>query len=114
MFISLLLLYVIGMANEIVKGQLHAKETKIDTSDGYCNTEEYGKIPIRGTGYSDPKKGCKIAACYDGRLFEKSCGKFSVKASCRMMEGGPGHFPDCCPKPYCPKDESGRNYINIH
>ncbi|XP_042908098.1 toxin-like protein 14 [Parasteatoda tepidariorum] len=72
---------------------------ELDTENGYCDTEEFGQIPVYGEEYDD--NSCRVARCGPGRLLVDSCVKVAVRGSkCRIVKGE-GHYPHCCPRPEC-------------
>ncbi|GIY62253.1 SVWC domain-containing protein [Caerostris darwini] len=71
-----------------------------DTSNGFCEEERYGRIPVGGVGYDDKK--CEEIECVMGKYYGTGCGTavLSGRPGCRLVRGK-GHHPKCCRYEQC-------------
>ncbi|KAG8186109.1 hypothetical protein JTE90_003191 [Oedothorax gibbosus] len=79
--------------------QAYTYRQHIDTSGGAC-VGSWGSIPVGGEGYDDEK--CERISCSEGMRINAGCGTVGLPPECRLVKGR-GHYPDCCPRPECPK-----------
>ncbi|KAF8787334.1 Toxin-like protein 14 like protein [Argiope bruennichi] len=66
-----------------------------DTSNGYCETKRFGRIPVGETYYSDDD--CERIICSNGHYTGQGCGQSALLGSpnCHLVRRS-GHYPDCC------------------
>ncbi|GBM16891.1 hypothetical protein AVEN_267290-1 [Araneus ventricosus] len=75
-----------------------------DTSDGYCDVEGYGKIPVGGEVYSDEE--CEKIICNEGFISSHSCdlAPINLGNGCHFVPRQ-GRYPACCrPERMCRMD----------
>ncbi|XP_015924724.1 toxin-like protein 14 [Parasteatoda tepidariorum] len=72
----------------------------LNTDNGYCEKEDFGKIPVGETRYNDEK--CERGTCSSGSLDGAGCGVIFASPGCEVQQGS-GHYPDCCPFLVCTK-----------
>ncbi|GIY51713.1 hypothetical protein CDAR_496061 [Caerostris darwini] len=68
---------------------------RLDTSNGFCEHEYYGKIAVGDVGYDDI--ACEKIVCKSGRAIGHGCSYVELEGmpGCRLVEY-PGHYPACC------------------
>ncbi|GIY62254.1 SVWC domain-containing protein [Caerostris darwini] len=71
-----------------------------DTSNGFCEEERYGRIPVGGVGYDDER--CERISCTEGMYHGAGCGPAAMYEvpGCRAVRGK-GHYPKCCKQLIC-------------
>ncbi|CAL1293011.1 unnamed protein product [Larinioides sclopetarius] len=75
-----------------------------DTSEGYCEVEGYGRIPVGDEIYSD--KECEKIICNEGFISSHSCdlAAFNLGNGCYFVPRQ-GLYPTCCrPERICRMD----------
>ncbi|XP_035230320.1 U-scoloptoxin(16)-Er6a-like [Stegodyphus dumicola] len=94
--------YVLILLTAIITAvQGHVFYETVNTDDGFCEGEDYGRIPVGGISYNNRK--CIRYTCNDGQIIRSECtiqGIQGFPADCRLVRRR-GHFPDCCPIVRC-------------
>ncbi|GIY31994.1 SVWC domain-containing protein [Caerostris extrusa] len=90
-FSSVIVLLVLLSANS----KAYIYHGTFDTSNGFCEEERYGRIPVGGVGYDDER--CEEISCEMGCTMEQGR---SGMPGCRLVRGE-GHYPNCCEHEQC-------------
>ncbi|GIY62252.1 SVWC domain-containing protein [Caerostris darwini] len=96
LFSSVIVLLVFLIANS----KAYIYHGTFDTSNGFCEEERYGRIPVGGVGYDDVR--CERISCTEGMYHGAGCGSIgrSGRPGCRLVRGE-GHYPNCCEHERC-------------
>ncbi|GIY62250.1 SVWC domain-containing protein [Caerostris darwini] len=78
----------------------YAYQGPFDTSNGFCEEERYGRIPVGGVGYDDDR--CERIKCGPGWYSGVGCGPAALLGmpGCRLVRGK-GRYPKCCEHMEC-------------
>ncbi|GIY62251.1 SVWC domain-containing protein [Caerostris darwini] len=96
LFSSAVVLLVLLIANS----KAYVYRGHFDTSNGFCEEERYGRIPVGGVGYDDER--CEEIRCHEGGYWGAGCGSMSIYGvpNCRLVRGT-GRYPKCCKQVQC-------------
>ncbi|GFS78180.1 hypothetical protein NPIL_338811 [Nephila pilipes] len=71
----------------------------LNTQNGYCDSNEFGRIPLGDSRYDDDQ--CERIVCRPGILTTVGCGSVGTDdPKCRIVTRQ-GRYPDCCPTVTC-------------